>query len=250
MKIRSVIIEDEQKNRDNIKALLAEYCPEIDLVGEADSVGDALKLVKKIAPDLLFLDIELPDGNAFDLLETLNQDDFEVVFVTAYGHYAIKAIKFCALDFILKPINIYELTKAVQKSKERIDKKNENKRLRELLNNIARTKKQKQIVLPVGNQLEFIRVNEIVSLHADNNYTIFKLNNGKEMLVCKTLGEYESLLTDYGFLRTHQSHIVNISMIKTLVKSDGGYLLLNNKTTIPISRNRKQFVVDFLAGKI
>lgn len=169
----------------------------------------------------------------------------EVIFVTAFGHYAIKAIRFCALDYILKPINIPDLIKAVNRCQQNIAEKNENRRLKQLVQNLSDQNENKQLVLPIANKLEFVHLNEILYLKSDNNYTTFFLENSKEILVSKPIKEFESILSDQ-FMRTHQSYLVNKAKIKSLVKSDGGFLLMIDGSNIPISRNRKEEVIQKL----
>lgn len=243
-KITAIIVEDEAKSRDNLRAILKEYCSQIEIYAESTNVNEAIRDINKHNPQLLFLDIELPDGTGFDILETINTKEMEVIFITAYGHYAIKAIRFCALDYILKPINIPDLIKAVTRSRENITERKENQRLKQLISNLSQ-QNQQQLVLPVGNKLEFVPLDEIVFLKSDNNYTTFFLENNTEILVSKPIKEFDSILND-KFIRTHQSYVVNPSKIKTLIKSDGGYLKMKNEVNVPISRNRKEEVIQRL----
>jgi two-component system LytT family response regulator len=243
--ISAIIIEDEAKSRDNLRAILTEYCPQVKILSESSNLNEAIRDINKHQPQLLFLDIELPDGTGFDVLETINSKNIEVIFVTAFGHYAIKAIRFCALDYILKPINIPDLIKAVKRCEKNILVKSENKRLKQLVKNLSFQNENKQLVLPVGNKLEFIQLDEIIYLKSDNNYTTFYLCRLREILVSKPIKEFDSILPDQ-FIRTHQSYLVNKNKIKSLIKSDGGYLLMLDDSNIPISRNRKEEVIQKL----
>jgi two-component system LytT family response regulator len=244
-KITALIVEDEAKSRDNIRAILDEYCPHVSICAESANVKEAIRDINQYQPQLIFLDIELPDGTGFDVLETINTNNLEVIFVTAFGQYAIKAIRFCALDYILKPINIPDLIKAVKRCQNSIIERTENQRLKQLVKNISSRNEHKQLVLPVGNKLEFIQLNDIIYLKSDNNYTTFYIADSKEILVSKPIKEYQSILNDQ-FIQTHQSYMANINKIKALVKGDGAYLVMNNGSNIPISRNRKEEVIQKL----
>jgi len=220
MRIRAIIVDDEENNRENLQSLISEYCGNVEVVGQASSVDNAFKLIGSQKPDLVFLDIKMPEKDGFKLLESLNEVNFEVIIVTAYNKYAIKAIKFCAVDYLLKPIDIVELTNAVESVSGRIKHKLENERLRQLTN--------------------------LYRCESDDNYTHFFLNNGEKMTVSKTLKEFEELLMDYGFIRIHQSHLVNSSQIKSYQKSDGGYITMNDGSVIPISRTKRNEIIGLI----
>src|ERR1035437_6074164 len=164
MNLKCIIVDDEPKSRNNLRDLVLEYCQQVDIVGEAASATEALRLIKKQAPDLIFLDIEMPGGSGFDLLKSLNSQNFEVIFVTAFDKYGIQAVKFCAIDYILKPIDIFELSKAVEKAQAQILRKKENQRLTEFVANIDRPEDEKRIALPLTDKIEFIAVNQIIRL--------------------------------------------------------------------------------------
>jgi len=166
--LKCIIVDDEQKSRNNLRDLLLEYC-QIEIAGEAASAFEALRLIKKEQPDLLVLDIEMPGGSGFDLLKSLQNQNFEVIFVTAFDKYGLQAIKFCAIDYILKPIDIFELSKAVEKAQAQVSWKKENRRLTELVANLDRTEDEKRIALPLADKIEFIAVNQIIRLEPDSN---------------------------------------------------------------------------------
>ncbi|MFA9389191.1 MAG: LytR/AlgR family response regulator transcription factor [Prolixibacteraceae bacterium] len=243
MKIKSILVDDEPKSRTNLRDLLGEYCPQVELVGEAASAAEALKLIKKEEPALIFLDIEMPGGSGFDLLKSLSKQNFEVIFVTAFDRYGIQAIKFCAIDYLLKPIDIFELSKAVEKVQAQIALKNENLRLQELVANIDRVENEKRIALPLADKIEFVAIHQIVRLEADGNYTRIFLEGEKEYLVCKTLKDYTEILEKNNFIRTHQSHLVNENKIKAYVKIDGGFISMTDGSRVPISRQRREEVL-------
>jgi two-component system LytT family response regulator len=243
--IRAIIVDDEEYNRENLNSLIAEYCKDVEVVGLADTVDTAFKLIRSQKPDLVFLDIKMPKKDGFKLLESLSEINFEVIIVTAYNQYAIKAIKFCAVDYLLKPIDIVELTNAVENVSRRIKQKLENDQLRQLTNffNISAPTK---IGLASQNRVDFVEISNICRCESDDNYTHFFLNNGEKMTVSKTLKEFEELLVDYGFIRIHQSHLVNSSHIKSYQKSDGGYITMNDGTVIPISRTKRNEIIGLI----
>lgn len=243
MKIKAILVDDEPKSRNNLHDLLQEYCQQVEIVGEAASATEALKLIKQQEPELIFLDIEMPGGSGFDLLKSLNDQNFEVIFVTAFDQYGIQAVKFCAIDYILKPIDIFELSKAVEKAQAQILRKKENRRLVELVANIDRPEDEKRIALPLADKIEFIVVNQIVRLEADGNYTRISMDCKKEYLVCKTLKEYQEILEHHNFLRTHQSHLINCRKIAAYIKTDGGYIAMTDGSGVPISRQKRDDVL-------
>lgn len=240
--LKCIIVDDEQKSRNNLRDLLLEYC-QIEIAGEASSAFEALRLIKKEEPDLLFLDIEMPGGSGFDLLKSLQYQNFEVIFVTAFDKYGIQAVKFCAIDYILKPIDIFELSKAVEKAQAQVSWKKENRRLTELVANLDRSEDEKRIALPLADKIEFIAINQIIRLEADSNYTRIFLENQKDYLVCKTLKDYQEILEPHNFLRTHQSHLINCRKISAYVKIDGGYISMSDGSSVPISRQKREEVM-------
>lgn len=243
MKIKCIIVDDEPKSRNNLRDLIQEYCQQVEVIGEASSAPEALKLIKQQVPDLLFLDIEMPGGSGFDLLKSISTQNFEVIFVTAFDRYGIQAVKFCAIDYILKPIDIFELSKAVEKAQVQILKKKENQRLAELVANIDRPEEDKRIALPLADKIEFIAIHQIIRLEADSNYTRIFLEGKKEYMVCKTLKEYQEILEHHHFLRTHQSHLINCRKIAAYIKTDGGYISMIDGSSIPISRQKREEVL-------
>ncbi len=243
--VSAVIIDDEKSGRTHLATLVNQFCSEIEIAGMADGVESGLQLLKESPPQLLFLDIEMNDGTGFDLLEKYGRISFEVIFVTAYNQYGVHAIKFSAIDYILKPIDERVLMKAVDKAAKQIELKNENIRLKNLLQNVSLGNQNKRIALPFVDHIDFVEVNKIIRLEAEGSYT--RLIVGDDVfLVSKNLKEYEEMLSLHGFIRTHQAHLVNPAYIKSLVKSDGGYLLLVNGDTVPISRLRKNEVISLL----
>lgn len=237
--MRVMIVEDEPHSRMSLENLLRDYCPDTEVVAGCDNVSDGIRQINVKRPDLLFLDIEMPGGNGFELLEQCSELDFEVIFTTAFEHYALKAIKFSALDYLLKPIDIDELKEAVQKVMQKNVRATENIKLSTLLQNLNKSKADQTIALATSEGLEFIRVSDIHYCQAEGSYTHFHLTNGK-LLVSKNLKEYEILLADYGFFRVHNSFVVNLSEVARYVKGDGGYLVMKNGDTVGLSGRRKE----------
>ncbi|MDA3881376.1 MAG: LytTR family DNA-binding domain-containing protein [Prolixibacteraceae bacterium] len=244
--ISCLIIDDEENGRRNIEGLISENCRELQIVGQASGVNEAVSLINTHQPQLLFLDIEMTDGIGFDILEKFPKATFEVVFVTAYNQYGLNAIKFSAIDYLLKPIDTNQFLMAVQKAIKAIEMKAENIRLKNLLFNANQTNNKKRIALPFVDSIEFVEVGNIVRLEADGSYTRFYLSNNEELIVSGSLKDFVELLTPYGFIRTHQAHLVNPEYIKRMVKSDGGYLILHHGSNVPISRLRKNDVINRL----
>lgn len=243
-KIRAIIIDDEPGNCENLQNLLAKYCPQIEVLESQNDIQTAVESIIVQKPELVFLDIELAEGTGFDLLEMLPTTNFEVIFVTAFDQYALKAIKFCALDYLLKPVNISELVKAVSRFEERQSEKSENKRMHLLLENLSTP--LKRIVLPLSDKMEFVNVDQILRCQGDGNYSHVYLKSGEKHMVCKALKEFDELLSEHNFLRIHQSHLINLNEVKSYVKSDGGYIKMKDDTSVSISRQRREMVLEKL----
>ncbi len=239
MIIRSIIIDDEKNGRENLTGLLRTYCPLVHVVAEAGSVEQAVAAIQQHQPQLIFLDIEMPGGNGFQLLEHFKDFPFEVIFVTAYDNYAIKAIRFSASDYILKPINMNELISAVNKVSQRIQLQNESDRIRQLYQNTLHPVNPK-IGLPTGDRIEFVEVKSIIRCQGESNYTHLYFTDKKSLLIAKSLIEFEELLSDYHFIRVHKTHLVNLNHVTSYTKNDGGILVMSNGDSVAISRRRKE----------
>ncbi len=239
MSIPSFIVDDESHNIENLTHLLQTHCPNIEVVGSAISIKEALTGIHATKPDLLFLDIRLTNETGFDLLQQIVHSPIEVIFITAYDQYGVQAIKFAALDYLLKPVDSEELVKAVQKASETLSYKKQNEQLLFLVQELS-ADKTKKIALPTQEAIRYVEVAAIVRCEASNNYTYIFLQDGEKILIAKTLKEYADLLPPTEFLRTHQTHLVNRNYIKSWLKEDGGMLLLTNGTTIPVSRVNRE----------
>ena len=244
--VKVVIIDDEKSSRETIKFLLADYFPEVTVSAEAESVDDAVKIIEEQNPELVFLDIEIKGGTGLHVLQRLKKRDFKLIFITAFNDFASKAIKFSAIDYILKPINEFEFKNGVERAILEIGKISNSSQTDTLFANQESTKERK-LVLRTSQEIHIVNISEIVHCVSDNAYTTFRLNTGEKIVVSKGIGEYADLLAGFGFLRPHQSHLVNINYIKKLDKSDGGFLILKDKTQIPVSSRQKQQLIDLLS---
>lgn len=242
-----VIIEDEMLSRETLKSLLTEFCDGVKVLGMAGTVKEAVVLIEYHQPDVVFLDIELQTGTGFDVLNQLNTSNFEVIFTTAFEQYAIKAIKFSSLDYLLKPIDIDELQEALDKARSKKDHVQSARQLSLLLKNIDRTDHKKKICLSTSEGMEFIDVARIKYCEASGSYTNFHIRPDIKLIVSKNLKEYEQLLSDYNFMRVHNSYLINLHEVKKFVKSEGGYILMNDDTQIAISQSKREDFINRMA---
>lgn len=237
--MKAIIVDDEPKARENLQILLQDFVEGVEVVALCQNIAEATEAVKSNSPDVVFLDIQLQRETGFDLLTKLKEINFEVIFTTAYTEYAIKAFKFSAIDYLLKPIDIEELRKAVIKVEKRVNN-NMTNRLSQLVQNLKHgTPENFKIALPTLEGLVFVNVQEILYCEASSNYTKIFTSHDK-YLVSKTLKEYDELLSDHNFFRIHNSYLININSIKKYVKGDGGYVVLNNNTSLDVSKRKKE----------
>ncbi|MFN0256067.1 LytR/AlgR family response regulator transcription factor [Pedobacter ureilyticus] len=245
--MKAILIDDEISNLENLRALLEKHCPQVNILATAQNVADAVNAIEKHLPDLIFLDIQMGEQTGFDVLNLLPKRNFEVIFVTAYDQYGIQAVKFAALDYLLKPVDIDELKTAVSKVDRKLAAQSQNSQLDFLLQQLKRPEAAtSKIALPMQSEIRYIALSEIIRCEADNTYTFFFLANNERFLVSKSLKEYADLLKPNGFLRTHQSHLVNPKFVKSWLKEDGGILLLTSGEKIPISKPNKEMVKQAL----
>lgn len=246
--IKTVIIDDEKNNIENIVGIIQRYGLPLTIVGTATNADNGIETILATNPDLLFLDIQMPEKNGFDLLKALPHHQFEVVFVTAFDQYGIQAVKFSAIDYLLKPVNPDELKIAISKVEVKITKKKENRQLENLMEFIRdkEVKKEHKLALSSTKEIRFVPTGDIVRCESSNAYTEFFLIDGESIMTSRPIFEYEELLSTYDFIRCHQSHLVNKKYIKSLIKEDSGYLLLDDDTRIPLSRNKKENVLKAL----
>ncbi|TCC86623.1 response regulator transcription factor [Pedobacter frigiditerrae] len=245
--MRAVLVDDEQTNLKNLEILLTAHCPSVKIVGTAKQVTEAVSLISLQQPDLLFLDIQMGKQSGFDLLNLLPEKTFEVIFVTAYDRYGIQAVKFAALDYLLKPVNIEELVAAVAKAESRLRFKTHNEQLSFLLQHIKQPQAvQGKIALPTQNEIRYVEISDIMRCEASNTYTFFYLVGGDKILISKSLKEYADLLKLKGFLRTHQTHLINPAFVTSWLKEDGGVLLMKNGDKIPVSKPNREMIKEAL----
>ncbi|MEL6671565.1 MAG: LytTR family DNA-binding domain-containing protein [Bacteroidota bacterium] len=244
--MRAIIVEDELASRETLQAYLSKYCEDVEVIAEAATAQDGIAAIHQHRPDLVFLDVEMPFGNAFDLLEGVDKIDFEVIFVTAYSQYAMQALNCSAAYYLLKPLDIDELVSAVEKVKARLAAQEESVHTRVLLDNIKLVNRQRQkVVLPVLDGFEVVQVQDIVRCQAQGNFTDFIMAEGKKRMICRTLKFYEEVLTPLGFARVHKSHLVNLDYVVGYKKGKGGQLALKNGDVVDVSPARKQQLLDY-----
>lgn len=243
-----VIIDDETKSVQTLQAIIEKYLADsLQIVGTAASADEGYETIVKNKPQIVFLDIEMPYKTGFDMLEMFDNTAFEVIFTTGFDQYAITAIKFSALDYLLKPINIGELELAVKKAVERIDTLNSASQIQNLLTTIKSPRDtDNKIPLPVMNGLELVRVGDITHCEADQDYTNVFLANGSVVLVSRSIKYFEELLKEYGFFRTHHSYLLNKNFVQKYVKDDGGYVLTEADYKVPVSRRKKTEFLSWL----
>jgi two-component system LytT family response regulator len=244
--IKAIIVDDELDCCETIAALLESFCPDVELTGIYHNGVEALPIILQKQPDLVFLDVEMPKMNGFEMLEQLPQVNFDIIFTTSYDQYALKAIRFSAIDYLLKPIDREELQKAVQKVRMR-SQRNISQQVEILMQKLHQPAKAiGKIALPTMEGLQMIPVNSIISCESDSNYTILLLKNRKRLIISTTLKEIEEVLEDHSFVRVHRSYLVNLNEVEKYVKGEGGYLIMSDGSMIDVSRNKKEFLLKKL----
>ncbi|MFI5132669.1 MAG: LytR/AlgR family response regulator transcription factor [Chitinophagales bacterium] len=249
--IKSIIVDDEQHCIDRLKGFLqSDYSNSVELAGEFSSVADGFNGVNDLKPDLIFLDVQIHDKTGFDLLREIGRTDFEVIFTTAYDKFAVQAIKLSALDYLLKPIDKDELKLAINKYHDRKKKSDSNQRLEVLLQN---TRPQNgipgRIIVPTSSGFEIFDVTEIMRCESTSNYTTIYLKNKQKLMVAKTLKEFEDMLTEHGFFRIHNSHLVNLAYIKSYNRGKGGSVILTDGMELDVSTRRKEDFLKKISGE-
>lgn len=246
--IRAIVVEDVEKIRNSFLALINKELPSISVVDTADTVEKAYKVILQYKPDLVFLDIELLDGTAFDLLSKFSTIEFKIIFVTAYSEYSIRAFKFSAIDYLLKPIDKDELIVAVQRATQQIEKETFNLKLQTLITNFdGKTKPTpRKIVLRTAEKIYSIDVSDIVRCESEKNYTDFYLITGQRIVVSITIKEYDDMLSPYNFFRVHQSHLINMSYFNYFDKADGGFAIMKDGSRVPVASRKKDDLLKLL----
>ena len=243
--IQAIIVDDEPKNVKILKALLNEFCPEVRVIGEAATAEEAESVINERKPDLVFLDVEMPYGNAFDLLDKLKPVDFEIIFVTAFDDYTLKAFRYSAIDYLLKPVNIDELKAAVEKASSQKNLKNVNLQLNNLLFNLHKASDSPaRIAITSQDGFSFVAINEIIRCEAKGNYTYIFTTNNHRHISSRNIKAYEDMLPSTIFFRIHHSHIINLGFVKRYHKGRGGTVEMEDGTMIEVATRRKN---EFLA---
>jgi two-component system LytT family response regulator len=239
-KLKTIIIDDESDAVDFISSIIGEYCPSLIVEGKAHNVIEGVRVINEKKPDLVFLDVEMPNGTGFDLLSQFPEKNFEVVFITAFNHYAIKAIKFSAVDYILKPININEFIEAVERviHKRSAKSPSNNDNIKILMENL-RSPLPTRLAIPTSEGMEYLNPKEIIRIEADRSYSWFFITGNRKILVSKHLKEFQDLLSDRYFFRAHNSHLINLKYVRKFLRREGGSIEMQDGAQIPISRNRK-----------
>ena len=245
--IKAIIIEDEKKSAEALAQLLQKNCPEVNVLGKAENVKKGIDLVSKLKPELIFLDVMMPDGSGFEVLEKISPNmsgKFDVIFTTALEKFAVKAIKYSALDYLLKPIDAKELIIAVGKVVDRNKNVSNEENFRSLLENVRQNESQySKITLPTGHAYEIVLIKDFIRCEAYDNYTNVFLAGGKKFLVSGTLKHYEDLLPEKDFIRIHHSHLINMNHIVRFLKEDSGYAVMSDGSKVEVSRRKRE---DFL----
>jgi two-component system LytT family response regulator len=249
--ITAVLIDDDSNLREGMMGLLELYAPEIKIIGEAEDVETGAAIIEKLHPQVVFLDIMLNDGTGFDILEQLAKRNDKttphIVFITAHEEYAIKAFRFSALDFLLKPVDPDELQKVIGKIKSILEKGDSYAHIDLLIENIRKKVDNfKRIALSTSDGIHVFEVSDIIRCEGEDNYTTFYIKNNKPVIISRTLKEYEDLLSEYGFERIHQSHLINLAYLKSYIKKDGGYVIMADNTHLPISQRKKERLQELI----
>ena len=246
--IRSAIIDDEKRCVALLETLLKSHCPHVEIVATANSVRSGLEMLKKHRPQLVFLDIALPDGDGFEIMEALDELEFDVVFTTAYNQFAIRAFQFAALHYLLKPINIDQLEQAIRRFAEkqaRLNRKELANLLKEGLHG-----KPGRIALPRSNGYALVRIEEIIHIEAEGGYCWFFLRDGKKLLVSRPIGEYEKMLEEYPFFRTHKRHLINMNCVSSFERGKHSVIVLSNGREVSLSYRRREEFIDCLKNQV
>lgn len=249
--IKAILIDDDQNLREGMKGLLERFAPNIKIIGEADSVATGIEVMDTLKPQVVFLDIQLNDGTGFDILEQLAAKNgaikSNIVFITAHEQYAIKAFRFSALDFLLKPVDPDELQKVILKIESVLEKTSDYAHIDLLLENIRKKVDNfKRIALSTSDGIHLFEISDIIRCESEDNYTKFYIKNSKPVMISKTLKEYEELLTEHGFERIHQSHLINLNYLKSYIKKDGGYVIMADESHLPISQRKRERLQEIL----
>lgn len=242
--LRAIVIDDIENIRKKNVAIIKEYCPNIAVIAEADGVESGMKIIRQLLPDLVFLDVEMMDGTGFDMLKQLMPINFKVIFITGHEDFAIRAFRFSAIDYLLKPLDPTDLVEAVKKAEQALSKDILELKLNNLLSNIERPRDLQKIILKTFEKMYSVNVQDIIRCESYKNYTTFHLLDGQKLVVSTTLKEYETMLLPFGFFKVHQSHLINMIYFDHYLKADGGSIVMKDKSKVPLATRKKE---EFLA---
>jgi two-component system LytT family response regulator len=238
-KLKTVIVDDEPDAVNFIRSIIREYCPSLEVAGTANNAMEGVAVIREKDPDLVLLDVEMPHGSGFDLLAQFPEKTFDVIFITAFNHYAIRAIKFSAVDYILKPININEFITAIEKvAEKRSSARLPDRNFETLLENLNTTLPAR-LAIPTAEGMEYLNTKEIIRIEADRSYSWFHLTGKRKILVSKNLKEYQDLLGDRNFFRSHNSHLINLEYVKKYIRTEGGAIEMVDGSQVPVSRTKR-----------
>lgn len=242
---KALIIDDENRTRDLIAKMINSFGLDIEAIPAGENVQSGIRAIEEHKPDIIFLDIQMPDGTGFDLLRAIPDKNFEVIFITAHEEFAIKAIKFSALDYILKPVDPEELKAAVERALDAMSDKRDERQFEALQNNISAQQKRR-LVLKTQESVHVVDLDQIIRCESDRNYTSFYLTEGRKILVSKTLKEFETLLIGYNFIRVQQSHLINLDYVDRYNKGNGGSVVMRDGSEVPLSPAKREIFFKIL----
>jgi two-component system, LytTR family, response regulator len=246
--LKAILVDDELNSLQNLQLKIQEYCPSLRITAQTQRPEDAIELIRQHKPDVIFLDIEMPRMSGFKMLEQMDDIDFEIIFITAYNHYAINAIRISAFDYLVKPVAIEDLQQTVGRL-EQFTVKKYRERADILKSNLANPKSQEdQMAIPTHEGLEFIQIKQIIRIESSSNYSKLVLQNGKTLLVTRQLKDFEELLEDYRFYRIHHSHLINLNYIAKYIRGEGGRITMRNGDMIDVSRRKKEVFLKLIGG--
>ena len=246
--LKAILVDDELNSLQNLQYKILEFCPSVKVVAQSQNPEEAIRLIQQYKPDVIFLDIEMPRMSGFKMLEQIPEIDFEVIFITAYNHYAINAIRISAFDYLVKPVAIEELQRTIERLASSTIKKTR-ERADLLKKNLANPKSQEDnIAVPANDGLEFMQIKQIIRIESSSNYSKLILQGGQQLLVTKQLKDFEELLIDYRFYRVHHSHLINLNYISKYVRGDGGQITMKNGDVIDVSRRKKEVFLKLIGG--
>lgn len=244
--MKALIVDDIAEARQTLARDIRDYCSDVELLGEAEGVVSGAKMIRELKPELVFLDVEMGDGNGFDMLDIVNDMRCKVIFITGSDAYAVKAFRYAALDYLLKPVDPEDLQKAVEKARKSVAEPEALKLLKEQMQ--SPKKAPERLALHTQDKVFIVAITEIIRCESDGNYTKFYINGNKALLVTRTLKEFDDLLSPYDFIRVHQSHLIHLKYLKEFNKRDGGYLVMHDGASVPVSTRKRAEVLERLEG--